>query len=236
MELINKRELAELNALIDVAVIRFNAIEKDEYTEDFINTMGVFVRLYAFLSQIMPFQDIELEKFYAYNRFLLKKLPPQVGGERYKLGDEIAMEYYRLQKIAEGKIGLQRDSDAAIKPISEAGTKKDKDEYSRLSEIIRLLNDRFATDFTEADKLFFDQIEEELMLDEKLGVQAKTNSMENFKYGFEDVFLTKLIERMDQNQDIFKKIMDDKAFAGVIKEYLLKRVYKRLNEEENKQT
>lgn len=230
-ELHNKTEHAQLNALIDAAVERFKAIEKEEHRDDFDKTLGTFVRLYAFIAQIMPFSDIELEKFYAYSRFLLKKLPRRGNGERYKLGDEVAMEYYRLQKMAEGTIALQKDGDAKLKPISEAGTKKDKEELARLSQIIKLLNDRFGTDFTEADKLFFDQIEEEMVADEKLGQQAKSNTIDNFKYGFEDMFIAKLVERMDQNQDIFNKIMDDKAFAAVVKEYLLKRVYKRLSED-----
>jgi len=232
-ELQTKREHAQLNSIVDVAVERFETIEKEEHREDFTNTLGVFVRLYAFLAQIMPFQDIELEKFYAYSRFLLKKLPGPDRGERYHLGDEVALEYYRLQKIADGKIQLQKGSGAAIEPISEAGTRKDKEEYAYLSEIIKLLNERFGTDFTEADKLFFDQIEEEMVMDEKLGVQAKTNTIDNFKYGFEDVFIAKLVDRMDQNQDIFNKIMDDKAFAAVVKDYLLNKVYKRLNIEQD---
>lgn len=235
-ELPTKREHAQLNSIVDVAVERFKSIEKEEHKEDFANTLGVFVRLYAFLAQIMPFQDVELEKFYAYSRLLLKKIPGPDHGPRYSLGDEVSLEYYRLQKIAEGKIQLQKDSGMAIDPISEAGTKKDKDEYARLSEIIKILNDRFGTDFTEADKLFFDQIEEEMVMDEKLGVQAKTNTIDNFKYGFEDVFIAKLVDRMDQNQDIFNKIMDDKAFAGVVKDYLLKKVYERLNKGKNDQS
>ncbi len=235
-DLHNKREHGQLNALIDAAVIRFEAMGKDEYKDDFVNTLGVFVRLYAFLAQIMPFQDVELEKFYAYARHLLKKLPGPNRGPRYDLGDDVALEYYRLQKMAEGGIGLQKDSDAAIKPMSEAGTKKDKEEFARLSEIINLLNDRFGTDFTEADKLFFDQIEEEMVLDEKLGLQAQTNTIDNFKYGFEEVFVDKMVERMDQNQDIFNKIMDDKAFAGVVKDYLLKKVYDRLNKDSDGQS
>ncbi|MBP7795884.1 MAG: DEAD/DEAH box helicase family protein [Elusimicrobiales bacterium] len=223
------QEHGQLNAIVDKAVERFKRLEKEEYKEDFINTLGVFVRLYAFLTQIVPFQDIELEKFYTYSRLLLKKLPGPDRSERYYIGDEVALEYYRLQKIAEGQITLQKDSDTAIKPITEAGTRKDKEEYAPLSEIIKLLNERFGTDFTEADKLFFDQIEEEMVLDEKLGIQAKNNTIDNFKYGFEDIFISKLVERMDQNQDIFNKIMDDKTFAAVVKEYLLRRVYNRLN-------
>ena len=64
---------------------------------------------------------------------------------------------------------------------------------------------RFGTDFTEADKLFFDQIEAELVADEKLSDKAKSNTIDNFKFGFDDVFMTKLIDRMDQNKEIFVK-------------------------------
>ena len=98
------------------------------------------------------------------------------------------------------------------------------------SNLNSLQNDRFGTDFTEADKLFFDQIEAALVEDKKLSKQAKSNSIDNFRYGFEEIFLTTLIDRMDQNQDIFAKIMDDSSFAHVVKEWMLKKVYTRLIE------
>jgi type I restriction enzyme R subunit len=53
---------------------------------------------------------------------------------------------------------------------------------------------------------------------------------ENFKYGFEDAFLASLISRMDQNQEIFTKIMDDDEFSKVVKKLLLEKVYTRLRE------
>jgi type I restriction enzyme R subunit len=99
-----------------------------------------------------------------------------------------------------------------------------------LSEIINVLNNRFGTEFNEADKLFFDQIEAELVADSTLSEQAKNNTMANFKFGFDDAFMDKLIGRMEQNQDIFSKMMDDKDFALLVKNYMLKKVFKRLNE------
>lgn len=80
------------------------------------------MRLYSFLSQIMPFGDIELEKFYAYSRLLLNKLPKRDVSERFNLNDEVALEYYRLQKIREGRIALLKDKESPLEPISEAGT------------------------------------------------------------------------------------------------------------------
>jgi len=63
------------------------------------------------------------------------------------------------------------------------------------------------------------------LTDETLSEQAKNNTMENFKFGFDDVFMAKLIGRMDQNQDIFSKMMDDKDFGSLVRNYMLQKVY-----------
>lgn len=148
----SKRDHGLLNSFIDPAVDRYRGLEDEEKQDDFKNTLAIFVRLYAFLAQIMPFADVELEKFYAYARLLLTKLPKQNQGERLKLEDEVALEYYRLQKIKEGSIVLQKNGDAPLESISEAGTRHEKEERARLSEIIDVLNERFGAEVEEADK------------------------------------------------------------------------------------
>jgi type I restriction enzyme R subunit len=50
--------------------------------------------------------------------------------------------------------------------------------------------------------------------------------------GFEPTFIDKLIGRMEQNQAIFEKILGDEAFGSVVKEFMVKRVYQRLNHDE----
>lgn len=235
---LSKKEQGKLNAFIDPAVDRFKAlatssteeasIEEVSVQDDFKNSLQSFTRLYSFLTQIMPFSDVELEKLYTYSRFLLKKLPRQDREDRFKLGDEVSLEYYRLQKIGEQSIVLDDKGEYGLDGKMESGIRLSKEEKAALSEIINVLNTRFGTEFDDADKLFFDQIEAELVADEKLSEQAKSNSMANFKFGFEDVFMDKLIGRMDQNQDIFTKMMDDKDFGGLVREYMLKKVYDRL--------
>ena len=77
---------------------------------------------------------------------------------------------------------------------------------------------------------FFEQIEAELIEDETLQTQAKVNKMDTFKFAFDDKFIEKLIGRMDQNQEIFEKILEDKTFGSLVKELMMKRIYKKLNE------
>jgi type I restriction enzyme R subunit len=145
------------------------------------------------------------------------------------LGDEVSLEYYRLQKIAENNIVMEDQGKYELDGGGSAGIRLSKEDQVALSEIIEVLNKRFSTEFNTADKLFFDQIEEELATDNKLQEQAKNNPIENFKFGFDDLFMDKLIARMEQNQDIFTKMMDDKEFGGLVKGYMLKKVYDRLS-------
>ncbi len=236
---LNVSEQAKLNAYIDPAIERYKKLPLENSTDDVIGTeitqedfkhaVQVFTRLYSFLSQIMPFTDIELEKLYTYSRFLLKKLPRTNQQDRFKLGDEVALEYYRLQKISEQDIAMESQGEYGLDGITQSGIRMSKDDEVALSEIIEVLNKRFQTEFTEADKLFFDQIEAELIADQKLLEQAKSNSIENFKFGFDDVFMDKLLGRMEQNQELFARMMDDKVFGGLVQNYLLKRVYQQLN-------
>ena len=60
--------------------------------------------MYGFLSQVIPYQDSDLEKLYTYLRFLLTKLPRRESELSQHLEDEIELQYYRLQKISEGQI------------------------------------------------------------------------------------------------------------------------------------
>jgi len=55
------------------------------------------------------------------------------------------------------------------------------------------------------------------------------NKIDTFKYAFEELFITKLIDRMDQNHEIFEKILEDKAFGTLVKQMMMKSVYNKLN-------
>ena len=220
----------QLYAYINPACDRYKAIESEDEKEEFKKSLRTWTNLYAFLTQIMPFQDSGLEKFYAYAKLLQTKLPKRNLAESMKLVDEVALEYYRLQKINKGSIDLNTGEEGELDGLSEAGIKRVKEEKAALSEIIEILNEQFGTEFEEADKLFFDQIEAELIEDATLQTQAKVNKLDTFKYAFEEMFMDKLIERMEQNQEIFEKILEDNSFGSLVKELMMKTVYAKLNE------
>jgi len=225
-----KKDHAMLNSYIDPAVKRYKAIGDEKVRDDFKHTLVVFTRLYSFLSQIMPFTDIELEKFYTYGRFLHSKLRESLSTEAFHLAGEVELEYYRLQKMSEGDITIDSTDDCSLKSTQEAGMRKDKkEEQAPLSEIIEILNERFGTDFTETDRLAFVQIEEALIANATLAQKARVNTKENFKFEFDSAFLGIVIDRMEQNREIFTKILDDKSFNEIVKDILLDSVYRKLH-------
>ena len=222
--MIKVKDQGKLNAFIDPAIERFKGLP-EEAQDDMKNAVRSFVRLYSFLSQIMPFHDVELEKLYTYLRFFQKKLPRKNLSERFQLTDEVALEYYRLQKIEEGQIYLEKGEEGQLSGVKEAGVRYLKEEFAPISEIINVLNERLGTEFKVADRLSVEQMKEDLLEDEKLEQQAKTNTIENFKYAFDDIFMDVVINRMEQNQEFFLKVLDDNRVSSMIKDLLLSEVY-----------
>ena len=222
---------AAINGILDQAVERFK--ERDEDAREEVKALLVnFRNLYGFLSQVIPYQDSDLEQLYTYLRFLLTKLPRREGEGPVHLEDEVELQYYRLQKISEGRIDLNTGDGHPLKGPSDVGTGQD-DQKIRLSELIDLLNQRFGTDFTQADQLFFDQIQEEAVESDTLRQAAETNSKDDFRYVFEKAFEGLVIDRMEGNEEIFGKLMADGEFRKLAVEHLLHKVYRALKEVNN---
>jgi type I restriction enzyme R subunit len=221
---------AMMNSFLDPAVGRFQQLEEEDQ-EEFRGLLNTFRNLYGFLSQVIPFQDSDLEKLYSYARFLASKLPHRSTGEKYVVDDEVALKFYRLQKISEGSINLDRGDNVPVEGPTAVGTSKSKDALIELSRLIDAINERFGTEFTQADELFFHQLREEAIADENLRQAATANTMENFRYVFLKSLEGLFIDRMEQNEEIFAKYMNDPDFRKVVSEHLLKQVYDQIREE-----
>ena len=97
-----------------------------------------------------------------------------------------------------------------------------------LSTLVEKLNDRFGTDFTHADQLFFDQVAEAATESETLKTAAQANTLDNFKHVFDKMLEGLFIDRMDGNEEIFDRVMNDPAFRNLASEHLMRDVYQRL--------
>jgi type I restriction enzyme R subunit len=219
-----------MNRVIDLAVSRFKLKGMDEQ-EEFRSTLISYKNLYAFLSQIIPFRDSDLEKLYTYLRFLHLKLPKRNQGPIIDLEGDVALKYYRLQLISQGSISLEKDKADPINGPGEIGTGKGESAKEELSKIIEILNEKFKTDFTNADELFLDSVKEDAIKDEQVRNAAKVNTIDNFGFIFEQRVKDLFIDRMDQNELITAKFLNDTDFRTVVSAFLIKQVYERIRAE-----
>ena len=218
----------KLNAEIDKGVERYKKLSEEEQ-EAFKGSATKFTRTYGFILQIATFIDVELHKTYIYLAYLLRKLPRGKGDKDVYLADDVALEYYRNQKVFEGSIGLEKSGSYDLQPQSNSAGGMVEDEKVRLSSILDKLNERFGTQFTETDFLSREQVKEDMLNSEDIQQKAKNNTKENFKFAFEKTFINFVIDRMGSNQEFFMKILENDEFKTVIMEDMMNEVYGEVN-------
>ena len=205
---------AHMQRHLQPAVDRFAGIEEDDEREKFREKLSGYVRTYAYLSQILPYTDHEQEMLYSFGRFLLPHLPIDRDDAMAGMRDEVAIQYYRLERVHTGSIDIAEGAPQYVRTPTETGTRKAQDERAPLSEIIEILNERFGTRFTEEDRLFFDQIKERACNSDVVVRTALANTLDRFEMGVRGLIEDLMIERMGENDRIVTRYMSDKEFQG----------------------
>ena len=223
-----------MNAALDPAVSRFTVRRDDneQEAEGWRGKVQAFLNLYGFLSQVIPYQDSDLERLYVFLRHLAAKLPHRTSGPAYRFDDEVRLEYYRLQKISEGSISLQDGEARPLDGPTEVGSGLVRPQPVPLSQLIDIVNERFGTDFNQADQLFFDQIVEAAMTDDGLRQAAAVNPGDKFELVFKGLLENLFVERMDQNEEIFVRFMNDASFQKLVTAWMASEAYRRLRSDD----
>jgi len=220
-----------MNAILDQAVARFVQLQgtEEEEAELWRGKLQAFRNLYGFLSQVIPYQDSDLEKLFTYLRHLALKLPKRKSGPGYQFDEEVELDYYRLQKIGEGSISLNEGYAKPLDGPREVGSGMVREEQVSLSRLIDIINQRFGGELNEADQLFFDQIAEAASLNESLQKAAEVNSLDKFQLVFRQVLESLFIERMELNEELFTDYMAKPEMQTLVSKWLGGQVYDRLS-------
>ncbi|EGK11764.1 type I restriction endonuclease subunit R [Psychrobacter sanguinis] len=195
----------------------------------FKKDLGSFTRFYEFMSQIVDYDDRDLEKLSLYARHLLPLLR-----EDFNLDDEIdlsniEMTHYRVSKLKQQDLKLQEHSeDNQLEPASGLGTatpKDKKDDY--LSEIIKQLNDIFAGEgFTEDDLVNYAQTIRDKMAESEIVMnQVRNNTKDQAMLGdFPVAIDDAMIDSREAHEKMMMHIFSDKnahnKFSSIIYDML----------------
>ena len=140
--------LYKLQAALAPVVDRYKDSPLDAQSE-FRGCLVDYVRLYAFLSQVIAFADADLEKLCAFAKLLWRLLPVNREPLPVVVQQNIDLDTFRVKKTSSGKITLEKGTKELdpMLPEDDGGTKPE--DIEPLSQIIHELNERFGTDFTE---------------------------------------------------------------------------------------
>ena len=209
----------KLYAALEPPRRRFGALAAAE-GQDFRGQLGDYVRLYAFLSQVLTFADVDLEKLHVFARHLRRLLPADRGELPREVQQNIDMESFRIQRTSRGRISLQRQGGALDPAGSKPPAGAAPEEFEPLSRIIEALNERFGLQLGPEHRLTLEHLRSALDSDAALDASARVNTRENVRLTFDPKVEDRIQEIVETNFDLYKRITDDVDFGRALKNYL----------------
>ena len=215
------RDEGSLHPILDSVVDRFNGIDDEDVREDFRSKIQSYIRMYGYLSQIINFSDIELEKTFVFLKYLNKKLPKRQI-DRFDIADTIDLDSLRIQKIHE-QVGALENTDSFVEPPSFEGGATQEPEYDFLSEIISQVNTTYGVNLTEEDKIDLSRLSQRLVEDPEVEKYMNgNNTEENKKNFFKQQFDGMMIDYINERFDFYKKMDDNPSMKSLIFQMMYK--------------
>lgn len=226
-EVLERTKLTGDPVLLANAEKGFKAAKKDkDALEIFKKDLGTFVRFYEFMSQIVDYDDTNLEKLSLYARSLNPLLREQLLDEDEVDLNQVVLSHYRLAKIKQQDLRLGEDPQAeyGLTPGEALGTAKARDAKEEfLSQIIARLNELFITDrLTEKDLVNYAYtVRDKVRENEKVMSQLANNSAEqallgDFPKAVDDAILDSSAAHEEQKMQLLSDPKKAAAFAKLV--------------------
>ena len=205
-----------LQSVLDSVVEKWSALETNE-REQFRSTLQGYIRLYGYISQLITFIDVALEKLYLFGRSLNKKLPKRdLPPDLVDLLASVDLDSFRIQRTHDSLQLSLEAQDSEVEGIgSDIVTVRDP-EQDFLSEIIQALNDAYRTEFTPEDKVDIETVYQKVREHEELRqVIEGDNTETNKKYKFDQVFDEILLGFVNSRLDLYTKLSQEELNADL---------------------
>lgn len=217
----------ELHYILDKVKNEFVKLEKEGQV-GFKKALRRYQNIYSFLSQLMPFSDVYLEKLFIFNKYLIKKLPTIDNPLPFSVLEDVDMDSYKV--VDKGEISIELSGGDGLKPPSAGDTGFREEEKAKLSQIIHDLNDAFGTDFTDDDRVFLERVKDNLLGNDELVKKMEHNSPENVRAVFDKYFNQEMTGLLKSNMDFYKRVVDNEKLRDKLKVALFNLLYEEFEE------
>lgn len=213
-------EAEELHPIIDTVVARFEADLDDEQRVDFKIKAKQFVKIYAQVVAIIPFNNVNWEMLHWFLKFLIPKLKVK-DPDQDKLDEllnSVDLSTYGLERSRlEAKIGLDA-SEAELEPQNpnvRGGHFGDGDK-DPLEEIVRAFNERHFAGWEatpEEQRVKFINIAKHVMSHADYKAQVEDNSdSQNRQLALERLIQQAISAERKRELDLYKRYASDPDF------------------------
>lgn len=204
---------------LEPAAGRFGALD-EESQDTFRRTLEHFCRAYAFVAQVMPWADVDLERLFLFGRLLLLDLPTRDNDPMPQLSKSVQLTHLRIAVTSDEAITLTAaDEPGTALPGGGKGPKTEP-VMDKLSALISAMNDKYGADLGEADKVWVDQQWVVVKEDDEMREVALNNDRSQFEMVLEQKVKDLLIDRHDKNGVLFDLFFANPEFQGSLVRYL----------------
>ena len=198
----------------------------------FKDALDKFVRTYSFLSQVVSFGDTKLERDYLYCRALASLLRPEHQYERLDLGSEVELTHLRSEVTFEGSLSLDAETGEVKSIFGDGRGKQNEPDLEPLSQIVDDAQRAVRPQPQRAGPAPLRPVRGDLAVRPR-GQPTRPGTTPSTTSGSSSTatFLKTVVSRMDDNDAIFKRILDDEEFREVLMDLYAARVYRRARDE-----
>lgn len=206
------RDKQKMWSLLDRALARIKTRTEKEQREIKI-TLRRFLKGYCFLIQATSYENVDLHKRYNYISYLIKEIDLAGGGNNFDIADKITVSDFKQKQISQHTSEqIEAKPDVAIKKTKPVSI--EDDEKKLLSEIIDEVNALYDKNYEPDSTTKNAQQIKDLMLNlpvlrNRLTKSAKINTLDDFKFTYDDCVQDALVSGFDQNVDFYTLLLND---------------------------
>jgi type I restriction enzyme R subunit len=202
----------KLNPILKTVTKRFEEELHEDDQVNFKSEAQTFIKLYRFLSQIITFTDVELEKYYVFLTALVKMLPYIKANLPLDVLGEVELDSYKIQHQYTTDLALVSENGEMFGMTPGGASGKEEDELELLTNIIKVLNDTFGIDLNEEDKVDFFKMKDRVYSNEELmSFFNKNNSRDNIQDKFSEEIDNELLNFINTKLELYNKLSEDRV-------------------------
>jgi type I restriction enzyme R subunit len=218
---------ARLYGYLQPAVDRFNALEaaEPETAAEFRRALESYTKAYGWLSHVIGFENLELERLYQYGRFLLRRLPAPTRSAGADIGT-VVPSHMRITQTGTPELHLQAAGEQALPGlVPEAGAAAAEAEEMSLAEVIRSVNAEYGTGLSTADQILLGQLVVAVSEDPELRAIALHQDQEVFGGELAKDLDRIVIDQAASNDALMVRYFDDAAVNRLFKQVATEQAY-----------